>query len=98
MHRQSSLQLSWGGVRVARDRGVGSVGSIVCTEVSSEFFEHLYILFYQPRFIDIKATFLPQQNTSPSLLSSQLIPGLSNFGEPLLLRWLSGIEETQGCL
>jgi hypothetical protein len=55
-------------VRVPRGSGVGSIAS---PEVPPELFEHLYILFYQPRFIDLKAAFLPQQNTSPSLFSSQ---------------------------
>jgi len=45
------------GVRVPRGKGVGSRA---CPELSQELFEHLYILFYQPRFIDIEATFLPQ--------------------------------------
>ena len=56
------------GVRIPKARGVWS---IECLEVLSEFFEHLYIFFYQPRFIDIKAAFLPQKKPSPSLFSSQ---------------------------
>jgi hypothetical protein len=51
----------------------GGVGNKACPEVSPELLDHLYILFYKPRFIDIESTFLTQQNTRTSLFSSQYI-------------------------
>jgi hypothetical protein len=68
MEAKREKNLCYQGIQVPRGRGVGN---IECLEVPLEFFEHLYILFYQPRFNDIETIFLPQQSTSPSLFSSQ---------------------------
>jgi hypothetical protein len=48
-------------------QGGRGVGSIACPEVPPGFFEDLYILFYQPRFIDTKTTFLPQQTLTTKI-------------------------------
>jgi hypothetical protein len=56
-------------------QGVGVLEIYCAQRFPWIFFEHLCILFYQPRFTDIKATFLHQQNASSSMLNSQKVQG-----------------------